>query len=240
MHSCVKMPHQRLPRNLGRPGKEKQPRQKADLEASIKEEAYGIYRPLTPASAKQVRKVLQAAQKPIKEYLRENRPDAAKLTIAHNLGVTFLMKERVREAMGMGFLPHLVELGQQLQSIEDGTQRERVALKVPLFTPDWYGVQKRTLVSQLDEGQATEQLAAQGGVIGDLMGDLGLDHLDVYQPNHVSLYHYGEEDDGKQLSVLNRRAVGSILHRQFIRAEVRSIELGSLVIGDSYDQPKAA
>ena len=209
-----------------------------DYKKRVNTEAFGIYRPLTEESAEEVWEVLRSAKQTIKSYFGQYVTTTAELVMPVDMGVTFVMREKMRRAMKHGLLQRGFEAARTIDIIESSQPIEQVSLEVPLGAARWVSTRERKLAIGFEESEATQELGEEAGVLQDMLTGLRAGELTVLEPDHVTLFKYGSARDGRDLGRDHKAIVGGILEEHFCAANVHAITLGRLVMGDSYSQPR--
>jgi len=204
----------------------------------VNREAFGIYRPLTDESSEQIWEVVGNAKKDIKSFFGSYVTTAAELVVPAEMGVTFVMREKMRRAMKHGLLQRGFETARTIDAIESAQPIEPVALEVPLGSTRWVGGRERKLAFGFAESNATRELEQEAAALQGMLTALKAGELAVLEPDHVTLFKYGRARDGRDLSCAHKAIVGGILEEHFQDAGVTSVTLGRLVMGESYTKPQ--
>lgn len=206
-------------------------------------ESFGIYRPLTPSSQKEIQEVTGFAIKKITEHLDGHRKVSADLQVAGEMGVTFVHSRAVRRALGRGALLRGFEPSRVRQSLEDFANTQPESLEVSLSDFRWFGnrnrsVAGRKLVSTFAINDiANAHLTEQATAIEDILHNANGNEIHVEVPDHATFLTYGRQGDMLDLSARHRREVSRIIDQQFYVSGIESITLGSIVVGTSYRAP---
>lgn len=200
-------------------------------------EAFGIFRPLTPKSAMHVSDVLTGAKVDIDHYLKTQRKIAAEIKLSPDFGVTFVGRNHVKQVMRRGMLQRTFHMGRLMHQIESHRAIEEVRLEVPFDGFDWFSDYKRKLVGKFAASKGLDELHAQADLVGEFMHDAGGDRVRVHNPDHVSFYKYGSNGDNRDLNGRDRREIIGIVAEHFSAADIDSVTLGPINIGDTYNLP---
>lgn len=226
------------PRNALNSNREDRPhyRQRA------RDAAFGIYRPLTEKSETEVHQVMKGAAKKIAVFLADNRGDAASVRIPHEMGVTFLEFSKVRSCLRSGLLQRginvgaVMNLGRELERVEQGVNHAPPSLEVPLYGFRWLGKGSRKLAAGLaDDNDAIVQLEHQAVIIEELLDGANASQLDVSVPDHLALIQYGKIGDGQTLSARHQKEIKLIVRDEMKEKGLGSVVLGPAVIGRGYN-----
>jgi len=203
------------------------------------QEAFGIYRPLTPESELQVRNVLAGAIPEIAKHLERYRFSSAEAKPMNEMGVTFLEKGKVQRALRKGWLRHGFEPHRMTSGLENHVSSFSPTVEVPLDNFGWVGRGNRKLSAWLDTtSDVFEELEQEKESVKEILTHANAPELEVYTPNHLTILQYGFIRDGQDLGARDQKVVRHIVRDHFIEHGVDTVSLGGLVVGDSYTQPK--
>jgi len=203
------------------------------------QDAFGIYRPLTPESNEQVVEAVTKARKDIVAFFAEYRNSPAELVIPAETGVTFLSRTLVRHALGRGLVERFeaVELGRNLERLGAKPGQKPADFDVQLADTDWTTRAGRKLVYRFAENTPGERrLGAESKILQQALDGAKAGELPVEQPDHITLMKYGVPGDGRDLSVEHKQEVSHIVERHFSEAGIGSVALDRLVIGPTYNE----
>jgi hypothetical protein len=203
----------------------------------INDEQFGIYRPLSPEATIELRGFLIPAKQEATRFLDRHRRQSAELTIPNDLGVTFVMRSRVKRAMGQGLLRRGFELGQMMRRIESEADLQDESLRILCGGLDWYSKYNRKLVTTFADSVASRHLERQSDIVTNVLADVQAGELPVMKPDHLTLLKYGRDGDRLDLSRKHRMAVADIVEERLCDEGFDSIMLQGLVVGESYSQP---
>jgi len=200
----------------------------------VQREAFGIYRPLTEASAILLQGVLGQAHTDISAYLKGvYKRNPPKIKMQDELGVTFVARTMVRKSLALGLLQRGFELGRMTQKIENHAALQAADLEVPLHHLDWFGARSRRLVGCFGESEGLDELTEQGLAVQGVLSQVRGTGIKVHTPpDHVSMLR--RIGGGSELSHRARSEVEYIVREHLETAGVESVTLGELVVGDSY------
>lgn len=203
------------------------------------QESFGVYRPLTLESELQVRSVLAGAIPAIAQHLNRSRVSSADTNQMQEMGVTFLERGKMERALRKGWLRHGFEPQRMKAGIEDHLNTFAPVVEVPLDGFGWVGRGNRKLSAWLDVGSDVfEELEQEKESVKELLTRANAPELEVYTPNHLTVLQYGFIRDGQDLGARDQKEVRRIVHNHFLESGVDTISLGSLVVGETYSQPK--
>lgn len=208
------------------------------------EEAFGVYRPLTPESKEEVKEVLGFAVNSINTYLGKNFYNGSKMKPLDLFGVTFVQHTQVRQRMRAGLFQRGFERGRMINGIERHAE-ELPSLTIPIEDFGWFGARwdedaGRKLAARLDvESLGYDVLKRQADAVGDMLRQSNGTELKVEVPSHVSLMRYGRYGDRLDLNRIQRRDIRGIVEEHFDQAALTHVELGRLIIGTGYEKPIA-
>jgi len=206
----------------------------------VQKEAFGVYRPLTEASALALQSALGTAHEDITTYLNGvYRRSPPKIKMQEELGVTFVARTMVRKSLKLGMLQRGFELGRMTQAIESHAALELGHLEVPFDHFDWFGARGRRFVGCFSDSEGLEELTEQGNVIQSVLSGVRGTGIRVYTPpDHISMLR--QVGGGSELSTRARAEVEGIVAEHLGAAGIESVMLDSLVIGESYNKPHSS
>lgn len=196
--------------------------------------AFGLYRPLTEASTRQVHTVLTAALGEIGAHLQARSLEAPRLDIPKEFGVTYLERGQMLKALKSG-LVRALEVKRIQERIQTHNEHQHDEFDVTLDGFEWFGGSRRKLAGFIEPSEGRE-FTSEVAVISDYVSEAGAPTLEVVEPNHVSLCKY-RVDRNNYLAHQHRAAIGSIVRRRFEEAGVESLALGPIMVGHGYSQP---
>ena len=208
------------------------------------EEAFGVYRPLTPESMAEVSEVLGFAARAVKLHLQEKFPTAAELKPLNYFGTTFVQHTHVKKRMRAGLFQRGFQLGQMIDEVKQHAE-ECPTLLVPIEHFDWFGarwdqIAGRKLATGIDpESFAHDVLKRQASSVREMLKVAEGNELGVEVPSHISLMKYGRYGDHLDLNRTQRSEVSAIVEEQFDEAGLHYVELGRLIIGAGYTRAVA-
>ncbi len=214
---------------------------RASMRRRAAAQVFGLYLPLMS----DIDVPLSHAVKDTSQLLsRIRRGPSAALYPNDNFGMTFAqhatVNRNMRNMLGQGFvLEHFIN------HLQDAPVAVGAAsIEVPISGFAWKGNGNRKLAAQLDMGSlAFRALVDQAVEIeGVLVNERGNNKLEVATPDHVTVARYGHPGDGLSLSRKHRGLVAERFHEIFVEhndGEPLSLRLGSLVVGEHYNQPFA-
>lgn len=205
-------------------------------------QVFGLYLPLMT----DIEAPLKHAVKDTTQLLsRVRKGGSAEIAANNNFGMTFAqhaaVNRNIRNMLGQGFV---------LENFIGHLQDAPVAvgarsIEVPIAGFDWRGNGNRKLAAVVDMGsQAFSALVDQAVEIdGILERERGSNNLEVATPEHITVARYGHPGDGMSLSRKHRGEVAERFHEVFLEHnggdEPLTLTLGSLVVGQHYNQPFA-
>lgn len=227
------------PRSIIRVNRPANREQQPGYRARVKKEAFGIYRPLTEASAEQVHEVNRTVAREIKSYFRQYITTPAELVAHVDLGVTFVPKSDMKRAMGNGLLQRGFQTARTIEHIEAHHVVEQVALPVRLGSALWPDEkrERKLGMSFVPGTRAMHELNSEAEVLRGMLRALKAGELAVREPDHISMFKYGTRRDGRDLSMEDKETVAGIMEACFQSAGLEEIVLGRLNMGESYSQP---
>ena len=198
-----------------------------------------VYQPLDPEFATRFYPVLKAAAKIAKEELRRKHPRSLGHIAVHKLmGITYLQKWQVSEVIAQGSLSAEWTVAASMTRFQDFFPHSDndSPLEVPLDKLDWFGDERRKLVAKFP-ASGRSRLRTNTRVVNhwilDALPDIaGL--IEAEQPNHCSF----ASCLGRRLDVEDRHLVEDVVTGYLSEAGFNSILLGSVIVGDTYNQPK--
>lgn len=204
-------------------------------------QVFGLYLPLLS----DIEAPLGHAVKDSAQLLsRVRRGPSAEIIANNNFGMTFAqhaaVTRNIRNMLGQGFVLENFIGHLQDAPVAVGAQ----SIEVPIYGFDWKGNGNRKLAAEIDTGSmAFSALVDQAVEIeGVLDKERGSNNLEVATPNHVTVARYGHPGDGMSLSRKHRAEVAERFHEIFVEhydGEPLTLTLGSLVVGQHYNQPFA-
>lgn len=204
-------------------------------------QVFGLYLPLLS----DIEAPLNHAVRDTTQFLsRVRRGDSADVVPNNNFGMTFAQHATInrgmRNMLGQGFI-----LEHFINHLQDAPVAVGAAsIEVPIYDFGWKGNGNRKLAAEIDTGsEAFMALVDQAVEIDGVLGkERGSNNLEVATPNHVTVARYGHPGDGMSLSRKHRAEVAERFHGIFLEhngGESVTLTLGSLVVGQHYNQPFA-
>jgi hypothetical protein len=206
----------------------------------VQQEAFGIYRPLTPASFQALHTIMSGAKEEIDEFLTRRRRVSAPVIVHSDMGITFVKRLEAKKAMRRGLLQRGFDLKLLQKGVDDYNEGSNEPLEVPIHELDWYTSHKRKLVGRFAISTAVEELSDDSETIGELLEQARGSVLRVDQPDHVAFFKYGRNGDNLDLSLRHQDDVTGIVERHLSEAGMASVMLDRLVVGSSYSVPLEA
>jgi hypothetical protein len=201
-------------------------------------QAFGIYRPLSPESAGQIREVMNTAQAEVVDYFQPSGSKFTRMQVLDDFGVTIVQRGDVLRALRGSKMRNF-----QFRKLRHGIDQlnhqvdENPKVEIDGFT--WVGNGLK-LASKLAVSEYSEELSEEPGIISDLLNEAGSGELPIYEPDHVSLCKFKDSFNGRSLDANQKNDVLHIVRENFLAAEVGSLALDSVIIGNGhYRQPVA-
>lgn len=224
-----------------------------------RDEAFGIYRPLTPISKQAVRVVLHGGSVRDAQdgtfssfegliartttYLGHRMAQPAEFTAARNLGTTFVHRRHIQHGLRYRAFSRGFELSRFVNDVKDEFSAEYQPLEVPIEDFDWFGRRVngsflgRKFVARFARSSRAYMLLQEQGIqIAAALEAAELKDIRVFKADHVTIAEYGKPNDGHDISVQHSRDIRNIATETFHDAGVRTLALGQLVVGRTYDQ----
>jgi hypothetical protein len=209
--------------------------------------AFGIYRPLTDDSRRQIGETIGKIDKEVKHYLGERPSQAADFGVHSNFGTTYLLREYTHRALKNRQIDSFA--GPRLQNELAGNSQLRNEIEIPLVGFGWFGTNDRKFGAVIDVRPADlEQMAFADKQLEELVEDtralddalievgaIALTHS-TRIPEHVSFINYKTKSH-KSVAATQRNVISDITHEHFSKDNITSLQLGEFVVGSYYSEP---
>lgn len=206
--------------------------------ARLYRERYGFYRPLGESSINGLVQVLESAKVEIDEYLTKAKPeDDINLELYQDFGVTFVKQRRVGrqlfQAISGGFT-----MGRAIERLENKGGVSDRCLDVPI-DPEKFGWSPvrpyRKAIARFATSKALDELFEEKEIIDGVLSEFGFKGV-VDNPDHLTLYKYGNPGEGSNLNRIQKRRVAKIIGEHFVAQKFEVVTLKPLNVGPSYNE----
>lgn len=211
---------------------------------------FGVYRPTTEECAEVLINTLKQVEEKAKKYLETKPGQPATFKSHKELGVTYLEQYSVRRALkGRHLDVHGVR--KVVHGVEDQNYKNNNdEITVDLLGVSWEGGGDRKLTGQIEAcspdavspdsklDDSAERIAYDAQELASLLEDIGAETLagDVRIPEHVSMFTYRSKmPDYVQHE--HKRVISDIASTELSRANITSVVLADVVVGDGYSKP---
>lgn len=198
----------------------------------LRENAFGVYRPLSEESVEAIQGVLDKSKARVNEYFAEvgGLNKYTELIIPEDHGVTYVRRDRVLRALKTSGMRNF-SLTRIQTNVANYNYRKQETPEVPIEKLDWFGAQGLKLVAKFAAAAGeVETLADDSEQIGIFLEDAGGQGLDVYEPDHVTLCRFKRSRRGHQLDDIQKSYVQSVVQEELAAADIGAITLEEVVV----------
>jgi hypothetical protein len=212
--------------------REDQPRYRQRLRS----EPFGIFRPLTPQSQRELKDALYGVDKTLNRLVPWK--EGVKFQVAQHFGVTLVERAQVYDAMKAGSIERSFSFDQMARRLGVTFDLQHGIDDVPVGDLGWYGRNGSKVAVRLDESPELDELTSQSenleGILQGAQAELG----ELSPPSHITLCSFGNRKDQEtRARVLNNKqriAAEEIIYERLSLANIGSVCLAPVVIGKGY------
>lgn len=201
----------------------------------IRENAFGVYRPLSIDSVSAIQGVLDKSKIRIDEKFAElgGLNKYTELMIPKDHGVTYVRRDNVLRALKTSAMRNF-SLTRVKTNIDNYNYRKPATPSVPIDDLDWLGAQRLKLVAKFaTAGTEAETLADDSEQIGMFLEEAGGEGLDVYEPDHITLCRFRRSRGGHELGVTQKEQVAAIVQEELMAAKIGALTLEEVVVSSA-------